>query len=462
MPLSTLTPGPTKHSNGDPAGQSYSNSSSDPIGFYGNPPIVQPSGNAQAALTRGNIGGSIFTAASTQSPTAMNTATVTESTMTVTPSTAIFVPAPGDALFVNKPTAQAGLGMGNVRVTGQNSIGVAFANWTQGSGATITPTAAQSYAVVAMRNMGQFVATLSPSVMLSQSVVEQQFTVTGIRAGELVQVQKPTVQAGLDIVGCRAVANNTLGITFANISGVSVTPTASEGYTVISLSGVDAVSNKMVAQMANGASPAAVGFSSSSATGEQSFTLTGITTSDIVEGITKPTQQANLGIVGYRVSGLNSLAITFVAAGQSATPTANEVYGVTIYRPAPVAPLVLYQATLTPSAVASQTTAEQSFTVTGVLSGTPVWVNKPSWTNGLGIAGVRASASNQIAINFANITTSSITPPSEVYTVGCFQLPIPDRSTSWVQPGMVALQQMATLVAAKRAALVSLGLIAGA
>lgn len=464
MPLSTSS-FPRQLSDGNTAGTFLGTNSQDRIGFFQNTAgggATQPAGNAQAALTRGNVGGSVGTFASTQSPAGLNTATTAEATMTLAPSTAIFVPAPGDALIINKPTAQAGLGMGNARVTGQNSIGVTFSNFTQGTGATITPTASQSYGVVVLRNLGQFVATLSPTVVGSFSVTEFQANVTGVRAGELVQVMKPSQQTGLDIVGCRAVSNNVLGITFANTTNAAITPTASEGYTIISLNGIDAVSNKMVAQMPSGASPAAVGFSSSSATAEQSFTATGLATTDIVEGISKPTQQANLGIVGYRVSGTNSLSITFVAAGQSATPTGNETYGVVLYRPAPAAPLVLFSATIAPAAVVSQTTAEQSFTVTGVLSGCPVWVNKPSWTNGVGIAGVRASASNQIALNFCNPTNAAVTPPSEVYTVGLFQQPIPDRSASWVQPAMVALQGNATLSNAMRSALVTLGLAAGA
>jgi hypothetical protein len=47
--------------------------------------------------------------------------------------------ASGDLLFVNKPTSQAGLGVGNVRVSSSNTLGITFANLP--AGGNITPTA---------------------------------------------------------------------------------------------------------------------------------------------------------------------------------------------------------------------------------------------------------------------------------------------------------------------------------
>lgn len=76
-------------------------------------------------------------------------------------------------------------------------------------------------------------------------------------------------------------------------------------------------------------------------------------------------------------------------------------------------------ATLSPASVAANTTAEQTFTCTGVAVGDVVWVNKPTSQAGLGIAGVRVSAANQIAINFVNATASPIVPTaSQVYQIG--------------------------------------------
>lgn len=47
-----------------------------------------------------------------------------------------------DVVFVNKPTAQAGLGIGGVRASAANQVGVTFCNNTA---AGITPTAAETY-----------------------------------------------------------------------------------------------------------------------------------------------------------------------------------------------------------------------------------------------------------------------------------------------------------------------------
>lgn len=78
-----------------------------------------------------------------------------------------------------------------------------------------------------------------------------------------------------------------------------------------------------------------------------------------------------------------------------------------------------YTATLTPSAVGANTCAEQTFTVTGVNASDLVFVNKPTAQAGLGVAGVRASATNTVGINFCNATGSPITPTaSQAYVFG--------------------------------------------
>ena len=81
--------------------------------------------------------------------------------------------------------------------------------------------------------------------------------------------------------------------------------------------------------------------------------------------------------------------------------------------------------TLSPAAVSANTSAEQTFTVNGLLAGDHVAVNKPSAQAGLGIVGSRVSADHTLAITFGNFTGGSITPTaSEVYRV---LLSRPDR-----------------------------------
>lgn len=78
----------------------------------------------------------------------------------------------------------------------------------------------------------------------------------------------------------------------------------------------------------------------------------------------------------------------------------------------------LLSVTLSPAAVSANTTAEQTFTVAGLQVGDFVEANKPTTQAGLGIANVRVSAANTLAIAFSNNTAGSITPTaSEAYQV---------------------------------------------
>lgn len=73
--------------------------------------------------------------------------------------------------------------------------------------------------------------------------------------------------------------------------------------------------------------------------------------------------------------------------------------------------------TLTPASVANATSAEQTFTLTGLLATDYVSVNKPTAQAGLGIVGTRAGA-GFIGITFMNTTAATITPTaSQVYVV---------------------------------------------
>jgi hypothetical protein len=76
-------------------------------------------------------------------------------------------------------------------------------------------------------------------------------------------------------------------------------------------------------------------------------------------------------------------------------------------------------ATLTPAIVAANTTAEQTFTFTGVVlaTDTVIGVSKPTAQAGLGIVGWRVSADNTIGITFSNNTAAGITPTAaQTYT----------------------------------------------
>ena len=80
--------------------------------------------------------------------------------------------------------------------------------------------------------------------------------------------------------------------------------------------------------------------------------------------------------------------------------------------------LIYTSATLSPAAVAANTTAEQAFAnIPLVEAGDMViGVNKPTAQAGLGIVGQRVSAVGEISLTFSNNTIASITPTaSQVY-----------------------------------------------
>lgn len=83
----------------------------------------------------------------------------------------------------------------------------------------------------------------------------------------------------------------------------------------------------------------------------------------------------------------------------------------------------VYSQSLNVSSVPANSTAEQTFTVTGVASNDMVLsVNKPSHTSGLGIAGFRVSAQNTIAITYENSTGSPIDPAAETYKIAVLRV----------------------------------------
>jgi hypothetical protein len=60
---------------------------------------------------------------------------------------------------------------------------------------------------------------------------EQDFTVQGLQVGDVVFVNKPTLSAGLVVGNARVKSANTLSITFGNLTGSPINPSA-EIYTI--------------------------------------------------------------------------------------------------------------------------------------------------------------------------------------------------------------------------------------
>ena len=68
-----------------------------------------------------------------------------------------------------------------------------------------------------------------------------------------------------------------------------------------------------------------------STTAEQTATLKGLRSTDKIISVTKPTHQTGLGVVGWRVSATDTIALTFETTA-TVTPTAAEVYTAFIAR----------------------------------------------------------------------------------------------------------------------------------
>lgn len=106
--------------------------------------------------------------------------------------------------------------------------------------------------------------------------------------------------------------------------------------------------------------------------------------------------------------------------GVSIFPVDNDNADISIGGGTVITKLVKYTPSLSPALVNANTTAEQTFTVNGLLVASDIilTVSKPTAQAGLGIVGWRVTADNTLGITFMNDTGSGITPTaSQTYTV---------------------------------------------
>ena len=93
---------------------------------------------------------------------------------------------------------------------------------------------------------------------------------------------------------------------------------------------------------------------------------------------------------------------------------------------APITQIAVFSPVLSPAQIAANTTAEQTFSVTGLklnnadgsLADKIITVIKPTAQAGIGIVGWRVSADDTLAITFSNNTAGALTPTaSQTYQV---------------------------------------------
>lgn len=76
-----------------------------------------------------------------------------------------------------------------------------------------------------------YTVIFDPISIAANTTAEQTVTVTGLTTQDFVEVNKPSLTAGIGIVNARVSADNTLAITFINATGSAIDP-GSETYLV--------------------------------------------------------------------------------------------------------------------------------------------------------------------------------------------------------------------------------------
>ena len=458
-PSTTITPSYLLQAN-SPDGYQIGSVSTTPVGFYGVSGVPQRSNANQLTVSTGGTAGTLLSAQTINiAPAAVGANTTLSQAFTATGSPILG----GDFIAVNSALGltTAG-GIGNARAHTATAGAVIMQFFNMGAGAGVTSAAASQFSVLAFRGLSSSLA-LTPSAVAGNSSSEQTFNVTGVSPDDLVFVARGAEQAGIGLAGVRAAGNNKIAINYLNVSTATITPTAGETYGYVASGGMAANSNVMVYGVNVGVLSVVV----SNATNtwvitSQTATCSSILATDILLGVSKPTVQTTIAVVGQRITTANVLNLDFATGAiTGVTPTASEVYSCALYRQAPLAPLTVISVTCTPAAIAGATSVEQAFAVTPVAAGSFVWVNPPSITSGTGIVNCRVSTSGVVAIQFANALVSvTATPAAGVYTFGVTP-PFPSGGSNYSTQVSNSAINDASQGNELRATLVALGAITG-
>src|SRR3990167_8704929 len=406
-----------------PDGSQWGRTSQDPIAVYGSTPVAQRASANQRVLTVSAATGVLVTHLTLSQQgyqAAVTSGAISSTVISVSGCPQLST---ADVIVVNKQGADAGHGYGGARVSAAPTATYAHIVLHQiNCSAGDLNASPDAITIAAVRGFVNSV-TLSPSVVVANNTSEQQFTVTGLAPGMTVPVVKPTEQRGLGIAGTRVVSNNILGITFVNSGMSAITPTASEVYRYAGLAGIASTVNILTAGIFT--SSLQVSGVSNDAVTAQAIAVTGIRASDRFLGTGQHhyNDVAGITLISARVSAANVVALAFLnslsslSAPSKLTPTVNDTYTLPMLRINNEAPMTKFEVSLSPSAVGVSASTEQSFTVTGLVNPSVVYVTKPSFTSGIGIVNCRVSAADTLGITFCNPTAASITPPTETYIV---------------------------------------------
>ncbi len=79
-----------------------------------------------------------------------------------------------------------------------------------------------------------FTATLNPASVAANTVARQTFTVAGLTTTDVITVNPPSLTTGLNLIGFRVSAADTVELTFWNSTGSPIDP-ASEAYLIVAI-----------------------------------------------------------------------------------------------------------------------------------------------------------------------------------------------------------------------------------
>ena len=264
---------------------------------------------------------------------------------TVAPTISFGAPsyiAPGMFLSVTKPTAQAGLGIGNVRIPGKNQIAIQFFNNTA---ANITPTANENYTMIALNE----IPAISPFITIQANYTGFAATgvngatnltalaVPGLLASDIPFGGGPVVQTVAANTGAFWNGNctaNTLNVAYSAGGPATWTPVAGV-YNYPIMRQQPAAPIQIFTQLITPTSVAAL------SAAEQTFTLTNgnvlsSTTNTNVILCNKPSNTPYISIIGTRQASNTTVGINFQNCNTTTaiTPPA-EVYTFA-YFPSPI------------------------------------------------------------------------------------------------------------------------------
>jgi hypothetical protein len=410
-------------SDGNPDGTLIGRSTSDPIGFYGNPPVPQRT-NPRQALLAPLPGGQIITwSANCGTITATGANGCANTTIT---NTGLAVAATDFVVAISSSNgttgwsaSQANLAVSPSIIPTTDTVDVMFA----GCNATVTPTPNIPVTFTALRGfpvVSANVGTTWANANVARTSYEQVINIAGANAGGNAVLN---ANGGVDYISVSNQGNGqywlppdvTILPDTANgfVSGYGATAkcTVSNGYvnSIIVTAKGNSYSN-----YANGAAAVKV-------------ILTGgpNVSPGMLVGVQKPTHQTNFFVAGARVLGNNQIGVTYaVMSAANVTPTANEVWKFCAFgQIPPTVPIIRVQANLANfGSVTANQTNKMDVTVTGLVpTDTLLAVNPQVATANSMLLQSWVSAANTAEIIYASSGNLTVAPANGIFQIDVLQ-----------------------------------------